>query len=258
MPDFNATPGAAPVDATHESSAVVEQTEVSTPGEGAEGGEQDPPKPLSEAEKAAKALQRRVDRLTRERYEDRARHSFELEQARKPAVTEKPATEGAQPHLTQKEVEQRAHAMAAEMTEAKAFNDRCNKVFEDGKKLSPTFTDDLKTIRDEVGSLFDKDNRPTDFMKAILDADAPARLLKHFADNLDEAAEVEALPLRQQIRRIALMEQSMGEASKPKPSTAPKPVAPVRAGGNGGSGEPDVDKDPVGWIKWSNEQLRKR
>jgi hypothetical protein len=258
MPDFNATPGAAPVDATNEPSAVVGQTEERTEGEGAEGGEQqEAPKELTAAEKAAKALERRVARLTRERYEERARHEFELEQARKAATPPKSEADGEKPHLTHEEVEQRARTMAAEIAEANSFNDRCNKVFEEGKKLSPTFADDLKTIRDEVGPLFDKNNRPTDFMKAILDADAPARLLKHFADDIEAAAEIEALPLRQQIRRIALLEQSMGEASKPKPSTAPKPVAPVRGGG-GGTGEPDADKDPVGWIKWSNEQLRRR
>lgn len=258
MNEFQATSGAAPADATNEPSAVVGQTEGRTEGEGAEGGEQEAPKELTAAEKAAKALERRVARLTRERYEDRARHEVELSQARQAAAPAKPDAEGAKPQLTHEEVEQRARTMAAEIAEATSFNDRCNKVFEDGKKLSATFSDDLKTIRDEVGPLFDKNNRPTDFMKAILDADAPARLLKHFADNVEIAAELEALPARQQIRRIALLEQSMGEASKPKPSSAPKPVAPVRAGGSGGTGEPDADKDPAGWIKWSNEQLRRR
>lgn len=259
MSEFQATSGVAPVDATNVPSAVVGQTEERTEGEGAGGGEQlDAPKELTAAEKAAKALERRVARLTRERYEDRARHEVELQQARQAVTTPKPEVDGEKPQLTHEEVEQRAKTMAAEMTEANAFNDRCNKVFEEGKKLSPTFVDDLKTIRDEVAPLFDKNNRPTDFMKAIMDADAPARLLKHFAEDIEAAAEIEALPLRQQIRRIALLEQSMGEASKPKPSTAPKPVAPVRAGGSGGTGEPDADKDPAGWIKWSNEQLRRR
>lgn len=258
MNDLQATSGAAPADATNESSAVVGQTEERTEGQVAEGGEQEAPKELTASEKAAKALERRVARLTRERYEERARHEVELTQARQSATPPKPEADGDKPHLTHEEVEQRARTMAAEIAEATSFNERCNKVFEEGKKLSPTFGDDLKTIRDEVGPLFDKNNRPTDFMKAILDADAPARLLKHFAEDVDLAAEIEALPLRQQIRRIALLEQSMGEASKPKPSSAPKPPVPVRAGGSGGTGEPDADKDPAGWIKWSNEQLRKR
>lgn len=253
MSEFEATSGAAPADATNDPSAVVEQTEERTEGQVAEGGEQESPKELSEAEKAAKALKRRVDRLTRERYEERARFEVALENAKQSAAAPKTETDDAQPHLTQQEVEQRAQTMAVQMREAEAFNSRCNQVFEEGKKLSPTFAEDLKTIRDEVGPLFDKNNAPTDFMKAILDADAPARLLKHFAEDTEVAAEIEALPLRQQIRRIALLEQSLGEASKPKPSTAPKPVAPLRGGG-GASGEPDASKNPEEWIKWRNKR----
>lgn len=247
MSELEAAVGAEPTETT-EVPVVVGQEEGTH--EGAPAEETAKPE-LTEAEKAAKALKRRVDRLTRERYEERARHDAEVARLRESVA--KP--EGEAPQLTQEEVERRAEEKAKHIAEARAFNERCDKVFNDGKKLYPTFAEDLRTVASEVGPLFDKDNQPTTLMRSILDSEEPHKVFKYLADNPDVAAEIADLPERQQFRRLVKLETEIGEATRPKPSNAPKPVAPVRGGA--ASGSPDPDKDPQAWIDWRNKQARR-
>lgn len=197
----------------------------------------------TDADKAAKALQRRIDRLTREKYELRA----ELEHSRKPKQDDEDHP------LTNDDVETRAEARAREMLEVQQFNDRCNDVFEKGNKASKQFTASLKTLAEEIGSAFDAKGKPSPAMAAILEADAPHKLIIYLADQPELAAELAELSPSRQIRRVAQLEREMGEAEKPQTSTAPKPVQPVK-GAAGASTEPDP-KDTARWIAWENEKL---
>lgn len=235
-----------PAETTQEPPVIVEQAEGVTEGQEPKA---EPKQELTEVEKKAHALERRVARLTRDRYRERAELEAEITRLR--AAPKEEGT-GQTPQLTDEEVERRAEAKAAEITEAKAFNDRCNEVFTKGKKAYAGFVDDLRTVVEEVGPLFDKSNKPTPLMRSILDTEEPHRILKHLADNPDVATELADLSERQQFRRLVLLEKEIEGDTRPKPSTAPKPVAPVKGGASGGS--PDPEKDPLAWIAARNKQ----
>jgi hypothetical protein len=192
-------------------------------------------------DKASKALQRRIDRLTREKYQLRA----ENEQLRTPRQVDEDHP------LTDEDVETRAQTLAREITERNEFNARCNDVFDKGQKASKKFTESMQSLAEEVGPVFDNKGNPSTVMAAILDADEPHKLIIYLADKPDLAAELADLSPSRQIRRIAQIEKEMGE-DKPKPSTAPKPVQPVK--GAGIDAEPDP-KDTARWIKWENDKL---
>ncbi|AZS78788.1 hypothetical protein ELS24_10235 [Achromobacter spanius] len=205
-------------------------------------GTADQQKPeLTQAEREARALKRRVDRLTREKYQTQA----ELQQLRqRPAEPQADASQ-----LTEQEINRRA----VQVAEAKAVNDRCNEIARVGAKEFPDFMDKFAELSADIPT-FTKDG-PTPFMEAILDSDSPAALLHHIASNPDLADELADLSPRQQVRRLALIERDMGaKEAPPKTSSAPKPIQPVKPTATAGG--PDPGKDPEGWIAWRNAQVR--
>ena len=197
-----------------------------------------------DADKASKALQRRIDRLTREKYQLRA----ENDQLRTPRQVDEDHP------LNEADVETRAHQLARDITEREKFTSHCNDVFDKGQKASKKFTESMQEFAEEVGPVFDKNGNPSTVMAAILDADEPHKLIIYLAGKPDLSAELADLSPSRQIRRIAQIEKEMGE-DKPKPSTAPKPAQPVKGGGS--DSEPDP-KDTTRWIDWENKKLLAR
>lgn len=233
---------AAPVEAaqilsTEAAKAVPEQAGPATP----EGTEQ-PQKPeLTPAEREAKALKRRVDRLTREKYELHGQLS-QLSQRQ-------PDQQVDSTQLTEDEVNRRAQRIA----ETKAINDKCNEIARVGGKEFPDFMDKFTALSADVPT-FTQDG-PTPFMEAILDSENPAALLHHIASNPDLTEELVDLSPRQMVRRLALIERDMGaKGPTPKTSNAPKPIQPVKPIATAGG--PDPGKDPEAWIAWRNAQVR--
>lgn len=201
----------------------------------------------TDAEKEARALKRRVDRLTAERHADRA----ELEQLRK----QKPATQGdgeEKPQLTEADIETRAEQKAREIAEITQINKRCDEIAELGAKESKEFIKAWREVGEELGKTFDERGRPTSVMQAILDADAPHKLILHLAANPDIAGELADMTQTKRIRRIIEIERQMAEEKAPKQSSAPKPVQPVKPGSAPAAPDP---KDTAAWIKYENEKI---
>jgi len=224
-----------------ESAEPVENEEATTTPEDEGQRAQDP-------DKASKALQRRIDRLTREKYQLKA----ENEQLRAP----KDQADDKE-HLTEDEVETRAEARAREIAELKQIEAHCNKVFDEGLKANKDFAKAVRSLADEIGEPFDKKGRPTATMAAILDADKPHALIQYLADNPDIAGELADLSPSKQIRRIVQIEKEMGEESKPKPSSAPKPATPVNSGATTGTKDPATMTDKE-FAAWRREQIKSR
>jgi len=220
------------------SSDPVVATEAGTPETEGQNVQQD-------ADKAAKALQRRVDRLTREKYQLKA----ENDQLRTP----KQQADDDKEHLTEDEVETRAETRAREIAELKQIEQHCNAVFDKGVKANKDFAKTFQGLVDEIGAPFDAKGKPTSTMAAILDADEPHKLIQHLADNPELAGELAELSPSKQIRRIVQIEKEMGAEAKPKQSNAPKPATPV-TGATGAPREPDP-KDTAAWIKFENDKL---
>jgi len=200
-----------------------------------------------DAEKAVKALQRRIDRLTSEKYKLRA----ENEQLRTPKQQEQ--DDNYQP--TAEDINRQAALMAQEMVALKEFNKLCDDVADKGMKSGKKFAVAMETLSEEIGGAFDEKGKPSTAMLAILDADEPHKVILYLGEKPELSAELAKLPPHKQIRRIAQIEKEMLEEMKPKQSTAPKPAQPVKAAAV--SGEPDP-KDTKAWIKWENEKLLAR
>lgn len=210
--------------------------------------------PLTDAEKEAKALRRRVDRLTADRHADRAELARYRAGTGQAAPHQQDDGDGKDDQkLTEKDVETRAEVRAREIAEMAQINKRCDEIADLGAKESKEFKNAFHSLNEEVGGLFyEKSGRPTPMMEAILDAESPHKLILHLSENPDLAGELEGMKQTQRIRRIVQIEREMTEVKTPKQSAAPKPVQPVKAGG--GSAEPDP-KDTAAWIKFENEKL---
>ena len=201
----------------------------------------------TDAEKEARALKRRVDRLTAERHADRA----ELERLR----TQRPAAQDdgeEKPALTEAEIETRAEQKARELNEIAQINKRCDEIAELGGKESKEFIKAWRDVGEELGKTFDSRGRPTAVMEALLDADAPHKLILYLAKNLDIAGELADMTQTKRIRRIVEIEREMSEAKTPKQSSAPKPAQPVKPGAAQSAPDPT---DTAAWIKYENDKI---
>lgn len=204
---------------------------------------------VQDADKAAKALQRRIDRLTREKYQLKA----ENDQLRTP----KQQADDEKEHLTEDEVETRAEARAREIAELKQIEQHCNAVFDKGVKANKDFAKAFQGLVEEIGAPFDAKGKPTSTMAAILDADEPHKLIQHLADNPELAGELAELSPSKQIRRIVQIEKEIGEESKPKQSNAPKPATPLNAGAAASAKDPSTMTDKE-YAEWRRAQIKAR
>lgn len=194
--------------------------------------------------------QKRIDQVTREKYEARR----EAEQARTEAETYRRLLEaqqnGEQVQLpqTQQRPAEDPMQIAQQLVRQERFNEACNKVFEQGKAEFGDFEDSLKNLT-YLGQI------PQEFLAAVVELEKPHAVLHALASDLDAAARILALPPVQQgreLERLALK----AAAPKPQPvSKAPAPVTPVDGSANAA---PDPDGMSMSdWVKW-REQQRKR
>jgi hypothetical protein len=283
----DATAGALPADATKQPGSVG-QEEVTPKDPQSEGGEQDPsggdagageggegegggdagggePKPkLTAEQRAVFGLTKRVGRLTNERAalkaeNDQLRRQLGAAGDGGQAETgddgegDPPANGGdkAPPQLSEKEVERRARALAAQQVEYQRITGVVNKTITEGRKAFQDFDALTAAVDDVIGGFADTEGRMRPITAAIFDSEKPHELIKHLAENPEEADELAALPPIRQVRRIAQIEIELGKA-KPKASSAPKPIVPAR-----GSGVVQKDQSKMSDKEWFEEQ-RKR
>ena len=227
--------------------------------EGHNEGEQQQRKELTPAEKEARALRRRVDRLTRDKYQREARER-QLEEELQRYRAQLGGQEGTQ-QQDQNLGPEAVQAQARQLVEAERFNSRCDEVVQRGTETYPDFAAKVQELAAEA-PLFDRKGRPEPILEAILDADDPPRLIYHLGENPDLAAEIAALPPRQQVRRLALIERDLGAQAqtpaqskpqaqpKPMPVTkAPAPITPVRGQGGQFSKDPAQMSDAEWWAQ---------
>ncbi|WP_315132812.1 hypothetical protein [Achromobacter marplatensis] len=215
---------------------------------------QEKPKELTPAEKEAKALRRRVDRLTKARYEGEAKArqlEEELQRYRAQHQPQDQHGQGAPRQLGPQDVERQAR----EIVEMERFTSKCNEVVKVGDEQYPDFNEKLKELGNEA-TLFNKDGRPEPLLEAILDVDDPAALIYHLGANPDVAAEIAELSPRQQVRRLAVIElqlksspkeQKPASAAAPAVTKAPPPIQPNRTASGQFSKDPTQMSDAEWW-----------
>ena len=234
---------------------------------GADSGEGDGKEQAAGAKKEKTPEQREIERLRR-RVDNLTRQKYELRAAA-------PATQQPQQHdqvdddepvtLTRAELNQRiaeqAKQLAPTMREQQAEGERRHAVVTTlAKEWGQDKFDTLSAELDEAfDGLVDRSGTPKPATDAIFHADNPKAVIEYLADpdNADEAASLSRMNALQAGRAIARLEHKLEaekSKAKPKPSNAPAPLEPARGSGVA-NGMPDPSNTKA-YIAWANAQER--
>jgi hypothetical protein len=222
-------------------------------GEKPEGKDENP------LEKQLKREQRRIQNLTRQKYEMAARLEKLEELARLAPSTQKADNQAIDDDSDtlslskaelQRMIEQKAKELAPTI---KAKEDGEAEIREKAISLRKTLGDRFEELTGDLATVFDHDRQ-----MLVLDADNPAALIEYLTDpdNADEADRIARLPANRAAFAMARIEAKLASTPKPKPqiSKVAAPIEPVRGGGGASNAAPDVIKDPAGWRRWMNAQ----
>jgi len=206
-------------------------------------------------------LRRRVDNLTRQKYELRAAApaAAQQQQQNDQGDDDEPVT------LTraelQRHIAEQAKQLAPTMTEQQAEGERRHAVVTTlAKEWGQDKFDTLSAELDEAfDGLVDRRGTPKPATDAIFHADNPKAVIEYLADpdNADEAASLSRMNALQAGRAIARLEHKLEaekSKAKPKPSNAPAPLEPARGSGVA-NGMPDPSNTKA-YIAWANAQDR--
>lgn len=208
-----------------------------------------PAEPVENAEKPAQAtepdanaaedakqkgIQKRIDRLTREKYEAKARADL-LEQM----ITQRPAPQqaNAQDGRPKKDAYASDEDFVEALTDWKLSQREQASRAQEAQRAQQSAAEKTRKIfsaAEELGN-FDRDEfaekvRVTDVMAdAILDSDVGAKLLVHLNTNPDEAERIANLPPARQAAEIGKLEAKLSTVT-PKVSKAPPPIDPIGGG----------------------------
>ena len=206
---------------------------------------------LDSEEKVVKPdrFQKRIDRLTKDKYDLQARVA-ELEGKLSKV---KPDTEslGIDDETLASFIEEKAQELATQMVQQKSFSDKCEKIFKDGTALDEGFKDVIANLNENG---FSED---PDFFVQVVNSDDPVKLINYFNDNLDEMDAIKELGTVEQARALAKLEVKLvSETGKPKVSKAPEPIKPVSV--TVMSGEVTPEKDVAAWVAQRNAAKRRK
>lgn len=198
----------------------------------AKDGSSEAEKGVSDAEKAMRRLQRRIDKLTAKNgatQAERDMYRTELETLRQQAS--QPAEDGVD--NLHEMVQVKARELAAQTIAQREITGKVRDVLKSGEKLDG-FDDAVNSVDSEI-PLMDDRKRPTPFLMAVLEAEAPAKLLHYLGKNPELVEDLSDLTPTQIARRLVKIEAAMDEATKPKKSSAPTPLKALNASGVGKS-----------------------
>jgi hypothetical protein len=252
---------------TDAAAATTEQTGEQQTGEvkaeGAEGEQKEPAKKEKTPEqREIDRLRRRVDNLTRRRYElEAAIPQRGAQQAEKDTQgsDDEPVT------LSRAEIDrmvaERAERLAPAITEQRAVIEHRQGVVKALAKEwgQEEFDAKASELDDVFGGLADRSGKPKPATDAIFDADDPKAVIEYLTDpdNADEADRIARLPATLAGRAIAKLEaklEAKAKEAKPRPSSAARPIEAVKGGGVP-SGMPDPSNTKA-YIAWANAQER--
>lgn len=228
--------------------------------EGQENQQAEDEKPeLTPAEKEARALKRRIDRLTRNKYQSEAQ--MQQMQAELTQLRAQLGQGGDDPQAPAAPKPADLQRQAREMVEIERINARCDDVAAKGEAQFPDFKEKVLELGQEL-PLFTQQG-PTPIMQAILDADDPAALIYHLGSNPDAAAELADMTPRQQMRHLIKIEAEIGKPSDPPASTpapavskAPPPVQPNRSASGQFTKDPEKMTDEEWWEHQKSQSKR--
>ena len=209
--------------------------------ESAEGEQPEADKPEDQTSKALKKMQKRIDRLTRDKHELRAQVEKAMQGEQKPRELDRSMFESEEDYIEAR-IQQR---IAQEKTQErqKSFANRVDSILKDAEALGDFDRDDFAEI-----------SITPDMADAIVESDVAAKLVKYFHDDPDEAERISSLSPARQAAEIGKIEDRLSEA-KPRPvkSSAPEPIKPVAGSGKSSTGyRPDMSM--AEYAKWRKAQ----
>lgn len=243
------------------------QADTSTSSEegdsNATSAEQQPKEKTPEQRELAR-LRRRVDNLTRQKYEARAAIPAAQQQQQQQQNTE---ADDEQPvSMTraemQRHIAEQAKQLAPALTQQQAVADRRQGIV---TSLAKEWGDDkFNTLASELddvfGGLADRSGMPKPATDAIFESDDPKGVIEYLTDpdNAEEAERISTMSPSQAGRAITRLEDKLKATkgnAKPKPSNAAQPLEAPRNGAGKTSPMPDPSNTKA-YIAWANAQER--
>lgn len=210
-------------------------------------------------EKEKRGAQKRIDRLTREKYELKAKAEY-LERV----LSQKPETGQQERGLDRSQFDSEAEYIEAiveqrlerERHVAEARNQEqarvsiaqtVDSIYSEAEAESEDF--DAEEFR--IGVASKMSNLMAD---AIIESDISAKLLVHFNDNPKDVDRIAALSLARQAVEIGKLEASLTSSTPPRKSAAPAPISKTLGKGKADTGLSDsISADE--WMARRNKQL---
>ena len=230
------------------SEAIEQPAETTAPATGEEQTpDQQPETQPDPAEEDRTKAQKRIDRLTAEKWAAR-RQAAALGARLQEIERQQTAQRDPNAPLTPADIDRLATQRAEQMRRDEVFNAQCDEAFERGTKAFTDFEATLGNFR-AVGGL------PPVLIEAALETDAPHAVLHYLGKHLDEAEDVLKLS---PARMGAAVARIAAKASAPPPpppvSKAPPPIRPIQTASTTSA---DVEpKDIDQWMEWRNKQAR--
>lgn len=204
-------------------------------------------------------LRRRVDNLTRQKYELRAAATPAQQQQQHADENDDEPVSMTRAEL-QRHIAEQAKQLAPALTQQQAVVDRRQGVVaslakEWGTEKFNTLASDLDDVFD---GLADRSGAPKPATDAIFESDNPKGLIEYLTDpdNVEEAERIATMSPIQAGRAIARIEDKIaaaGKAGKPKPSNAAAPLEAPRNSVGKTSSMPDPSNTKA-YIAWANAQ----
>lgn len=229
--------------------AQVEQTEQvqqveSTSSDATTEQPQEAEQTQEQAEKKTPWFQKRISEVTREKYE--AKRQVEQLAAELQAEREQNQRyRSGESEPQQVDVQTLARQEAEKIVATHSFNDKCNKVYAEGKTEFPDFDQAIGNLQ-MVGV-------GKQFLELATDSDAAAKLLHHLGQDLDEASRIASLPPVQMARELTKLEYKLSQVTAKPVSKAPAPIKPIGGGKVTDGLSADLPMDE--WMRRRNKQL---
>lgn len=188
---------------TEEVAEAIEENE-----EELEAAEKEKEAATTEKEKAK--VQKKIDRLhaKNKEYEETIA-SLKRENEELKSTTDK--------KLTEEDVNKAAEAKANQ----KAFDNMCNKMFDDAEKLNKNFAKLVEDNTKLIGPI------PAPLIHMMDDLENGGAILNHLMENEDEAEEIYKLSMAKAATRLAKISETLKAKSVKKVTKVPPPINPI-------------------------------
>jgi hypothetical protein len=227
------------LDTTLDTSAPVDDKESEATPENEQTPEQS-----EEAEAKKKDwAQKRINELTREKYEARRLADERAEEARQ--IREFYEVKyGQQQPQQQPDLTGYVQQAAAVLVQTEKFNERCNSVYEQGvKEFKGEFDAALSNLR-----MIELDPQ---FIEAVTESDQAPKILHHLANNLSEAERISSLPPFKMARELTKLEIKLSQKPAKQVSNAPEPIHSLQALSKGNKSPTQMSDDE--FDKWVDQ-----